>query len=285
MKTQWENFLQNLGQWEGSFTQVSATGDLLEETPTLLSLEGLDDDSRVRLTLRRFEPGSSPSTADPVHEMVREYESLGRDILFFETGAFSQGSIQRSPVSNFGAEFGFVSEGRRLRVVQLFDRDGELEKVTLIREKQAGSDAAEKPPLTVGQLLGTWQGEALTLYPDWRTPDTFPTTLHLQKTDSGVLEQKITFGKGTTMGTIASKAQIKGKVLQFNEGSQPVRVIMLPDGASISFPLTIKSGHSFFLEAGWLIESGLRQRLIRSYNAKGEWVSLTLVTQRKVTND
>jgi hypothetical protein len=39
---------------------------------------------------------------------------------------------------------------------------------------------------------------------------------------------------------------------------------------------------SFILEVGWLIEPNLRQRMIRSYSDKGEWVSLTLVTERRV---
>ncbi|NES91376.1 DUF3598 family protein, partial [Okeania sp. SIO2B9] len=36
MKTQWENFLQNLGEWHGSFTKISAQGDIVEDTPSIL---------------------------------------------------------------------------------------------------------------------------------------------------------------------------------------------------------------------------------------------------------
>jgi hypothetical protein len=47
--------------------------------------------------------------------------------------------------------------------------------------------------------------------------------------------------------------------------------------------LHVKSGHFFVLEVGWLILPNQRQRLVRSYNDKGEWVSLTLVTEQRVT--
>ncbi len=57
---------------------------------------------------------------------------------------------------------------------------------------------------------------------------------------------------------------------------------MLPDGASATSPLKVQLRQPLFLEAGWLIQPNMRQRMIRSYNDKGEWVSLTLVTEEKV---
>ena len=55
MKTQWENFLQNLGEWHGSFTGISSKAEILQDTPSILILESLDDQNKqVRLTLRRF---------------------------------------------------------------------------------------------------------------------------------------------------------------------------------------------------------------------------------------
>ena len=43
MENNWQNFLQNLGEWRGSFTQVSLTGEILDSTPSILTLEGLED--------------------------------------------------------------------------------------------------------------------------------------------------------------------------------------------------------------------------------------------------
>ncbi len=283
MTSQWENFLQNLGEWQGSFTQFSPEGELLGNTPSVLLLESLEDNQRVRLTLRRFSSSVEGSGDGKVSELVREYNCLARDILFFENGAFSQGSMQLAPYSEFGAEFGFVGENRRMRLVQLYNSSGKLSQFTLIREMRAGTSATERPPLTLQQLLGEWQGEALTLYPDWRSPDTYSTHLELHETLSGEVVQRLTFGSGADRKTIQSTGSVSERVLRFNRGALPVQVLLLPDGASATCPEQVKLHSPFFLEVGWLIQPDLRQRLIRSYSEKGEWTSLTLVTERKVS--
>lgn len=283
MSSQWNNFLQNLGQWQGSFTQLSPAGELINMTPSVLVLEGLEDNQKVRLRLRRFAANSGRFDETNVQEMVREYTSLGRDILFFENGAFSQGSIQLAPYADFGAEFGFIADNNRLRLVQLFNQDGKLNQLTLIREMRAGTEVVERRPLTLDQLLGEWQGEAQTLYPDWRSPDQFPTTLKLQKDGTDRVVQQLSFGAGTGVQGFTSIGRIEGQTILFEDSSVPVQVLMLPDGASSTCPQLVQRRQSFFLEAGWLIQPNLRQRLIRRYSDKGEWVSLTLVTERKVS--
>lgn len=278
MGAQWENFLQNLGEWHGSFTQISSEGEVVKDTPSTLLLEGLDQNQSARLTLRRFPPSPDGITKPPVDELVRQYQSFGRDILFFENGAFSQGSIQLGPFTRTGAEFGFVAGDRRLRLVELFNPNGDLEQLTLIRERRAGTDAPERPPLTVEALLGTWRGEAITMYPDLRSPETFSTQMQLQLDSSGRLQQQITFGTET----ISSSARIENSILYFDQGSHPVQVFLLPDGASATVPQKVEMRSPIFFEAGWLLCANERQRLIRRYNEKGEWQSLTLVTERKV---
>ena len=132
MVSQWENFLQNLGEWHGSFTKLSPRGEVLQDTPSIISLEGLNNNKTVRLKLRRFSPNPSGVGEPEVSELVREYhQSLGRDILFFENGAFCQGTIQLAPYCECGAEFGFIYNYRRLRFVQLYNTDGNLSNLTL----------------------------------------------------------------------------------------------------------------------------------------------------------
>jgi hypothetical protein len=273
MRSQWECLLQNLGEWQGSFTRLSPQGDIQEDTPTVVSLEGLDNNQTIRQTIRRFQPSG-------VEDKVLEYSSLGRGVLFFEEGAFSQGSIQWGPFSEFGAELGFIHGNERSRLVQLFNRDSQLDGLTLIREHLAGTNPLERPPLSLDQLLGEWRGEAVTLYPDFRNPTTYPTTLQL-RCENATLVQQLTFGTGDSARTITSTAKINGNRLHFEQGSQPVQVLLLPNGASATSPLQIKPRQAFFLEAGWLIAPDLRQRMIRNYSDRGEWVSLTLVTERK----
>lgn len=273
MRNQWECLLQNLGEWQGSFTRLSTRGKLLEETPSVTALEGLNNNQTIRQTIRLFRPNQT------IDEKVLEYSSLGRSVLFFENGAFSQGSIQWGPFSEFGAELGLIADDRRLRLVQLFNKEGCLDGITLIREHRVGSVASERPPLTVDQLLGEWQGEAVTIYPDWRSPDTYATTLKVHRQGADRLVQELSFGKRA----IASTARIDGSIILFDQSSQPVQVLLLPDGASSNCPLQVKSNQAFVLEVGWLLQPDLRQRMVRSYSNKGEWASLTLVTERLMT--
>ncbi|MEH2433224.1 MAG: DUF3598 family protein [Nostoc sp.] len=278
MKSQWECFLQNLGVWEGSFTNFSPEGTLLNDTPSRLSLEGLNNNQTVRLTLSR-------SGADDV---IREFRSVGGGLLFFENGSFSEGLIQLGPFSEFGAELAFVHENRRFRLVQLFDKNGHLNRLILIREHLAGTPATERPPLQINDLLGEWQGQAVTIYRDLRSPDIYSTTLKIQLDDTGRLIQTTSFGDvlrqaASRLRTITSTASIKGSIVLFDQDPQKqIQVLLLPDGASATSPLKVQLRQPLFLEAGWLIQSNLRQRMIRSYNEKGEWVSLTLVTEEKV---
>ncbi|MEH2347944.1 MAG: DUF3598 family protein [Nostoc sp.] len=284
MKSQWECFLQNLGIWEGSFTNFSPQGTLLNDTPSRLSLESLNNNQTVRLTLSR-------SGKDDV---IREFMSVGGGLLFFENGSFSEGLIQLGPFSEFGGELAFVHENRRLRLVQLFDKNGHLNGLTLIREHLAGTPAAERPPLQIDDLLGEWRGQAVTIYRDLRSSDLYSTTLKIQLDDTGRLIQSTSFGdvsrqaaslreaSPTRLRTITSTATIKGSIVLFDQDPEKqVQVLLLPDGASATSPLKVQLRQPLFLEAGWLIQPNLRQRMIRSYNDKGEWVSLTLVTEEK----
>ena len=278
MPSQWECLLQNLGEWQGSFTRFSPQAEQLKDTPTVVSFEGLNDNQTIRQIVRRLPPGEA------VDEKILEYSSLGRNTLFFENGAFSQGSIQWAPFSEFGAELGLIEGNRRLRLVQLFDRTSKLERITLIREKLAGTDIPERPLLTVEQLLGEWQGEAVSVYPDARSPDTYPTQLKVHRQDNRLVQQ-LNFGTGASVRTITSTAKIDGSILHFDQSPLPTQVLLLPDGASSTCPVQVKPGHFFVLEVGWLLQPNQRQRLIRSYSDKGEWVSLTLVREQRVTVD
>ncbi len=275
MTTNWENFLKNLGEWQGSFTQVSIDGELLESTPSILNLDKSADRQLVTLRLRRFP--AAGYTEQPISEIQQDYHSVGKQVIFFDTGAFSKGSLQVAPFAEFGAEYGFVSIDRRLRFVQLFDRQGNFDKLVLIREFRSGTEAVERPPLSVEQLLGKWEGQATTIYPDWQPAETISTSLIIREIGNGQLQQELSFGDRT----IVSIARIDGNQLQFEDGI-PRRILLLPDGGSSNVPLQVTHRQSFFVEAGWLIHPNERQRLIRSYNDRGEWISSTHVTELKV---
>jgi hypothetical protein len=274
MESNWENFLKNLGEWVGSFTQVSTDGELIGSTPSILTLQGLEDNQLVRFRIRRFENDLSEQ---PTIDRVQEYRSLGRQAVFFDTGAFSKGSLQVAPFAEFGAEYGFVSGDRRSRLVQLFGKQGSFDSLTLIREIRSGTDAIMRPELTVDQLVGKWEGTAHTVYSDWKAPETAGVSLEV-KVVGGSLEQQLAFGTRT----IASTARIDGNRLHFEAGVAPRRMLLLPDGVSSNTPLQISHRQPFFVEAGWLLSDHERHRLIRSYNEKGEWISSTHVNEHRV---
>lgn len=270
--SQWNNLLCTLGAWEGSFTQLSNHGEIQADTPTLVTLEGLDDNKMVRQTIDQFSVGSS----EVIRHRVLEYRSLGRGILLFEGGAFSQGSIQLAPSTEFGAELGFIWGEQRLRLVQLFNEDRQLSGLTLIREHLQGNQFADRPPLKIEQLIGQWEGESITIDLSWRSTQSVTKLLVRQEGDR--LHQHLTLPHLE----FSSSAQIDGSKLLFDQGKFPIQVLLLPDGASSNTPLILPKGQPFFLEAGWLINPNLRQRMIRNYDSQGSWGSLTLVTERRV---
>jgi Domain of unknown function (DUF3598) len=274
MESNWENFLKNLGEWVGSFTQVSTDGELLTSTPSILKLEGLEDNQLVRFRVRRF---ATDINEQPTVDTIQEYRSLGRQAVFFDTGAFSKGSLQVAPFAEFGAEYGFVAGDRRSRLVQLFGKQGSFDSLTLIREIRSGTEAQLRPDLTVAQLVGKWAGTAHTIYADWKAPETTTVSLEIQEV-GGCLQQQLAFGSRT----IASTARIEGNRLHFETGATPRRVLLLPDGMSSNTPLQISHREPFFVEAGWLLSDNERQRLMRSYNEKGEWISSTHVIEYRV---
>jgi Domain of unknown function (DUF3598) len=270
---QWHGLLKNLGTWKGSFTTLSPNGDPLQDTPSELILSLSDDGQVVGLVLKRFPGGAAPEEI----ALKFNYPGPGPKVPFFESGCFSQGSLQWSTWGQFGNEFALIEGDRRLRLVQLYRQGTDFSSLTLIRESRAGSSAQASPPLTVGDLLGTWDGEATTLYPDGRLSSPLQTRLEVQQ-DGDRIRQTLQFGPQA----IRSSARIDGNRLHFDEGAQPMQMLCLPGGGSSLCPIRIQPNLPFMVEAGWLVEPTYRKRLMRSYCDRGEWTSITLVTERKV---
>lgn len=273
MTSQWQRLLKNAGRWQGSFTLLSPTGDVLSDTPSMVALEPANEGRLMRQTILQHPPGTPPQ------EKVLEYRSLAKSVLFFDNGAFSQGSIQWGPFSEFGAELGLIVDRHRLRLVQLFDQSQHLSRLTLIREHQEGSSPRNQPDLSVDALVGTWVGEATTLYPDLRPSDRTPTRLVIER-DTDTLRQTLHFSPQKP--PLQSQGRIAGDRIVFDTGNQAVQVLLLPDGASSTCPIYIQPRQPLFLELGWLISQNQRQRMIRQYTAQGTWASLTLVTESRL---
>lgn len=172
---------------------------------------------------------------------------------------------------------------RRMRLIQQFDSsNSQLYRLTLVREQRAGTNAPERPTLILEDLLGEWQGVAVTLYLDSRPSVTTDTTLKLTRTSQNECVQNFSSGGEETHRTMTIAADSNGSRLDFDYESLAYQVLLLPDGASSTCPTQIKPGHPFFLEVGWLFQPGLRQRMIRAYNDQGKWISLTFVSEHRI---
>jgi hypothetical protein len=258
MGSQWDNFLQNLGTWEGSFTSVDAQGGLLESTPSVLSLVQGAEERLVHFGLRRYGNGLE---APPTREISQEYRSLGKQVVFFDSGSFCKGSLQVAPGFAFGAEFGFVAGDRRHRLVQLHSPEGSFESLVLIREVRAGSGAQERPTLEADHLIGSWSGEAATISADWPEPDLSSCRLAIQQ--DGNANLAIT----TQIGAVQESSGMGGE-----------RLLLLPDSGYCLAPLQVSHRQAFTVEAGWLPSPGRLERLIRRYDASGAWISATWIS-------
>jgi hypothetical protein len=277
MRSQWECLLQNLGCWQGSFTRLSTKGEILEDIASETSLELKEDHQTVRQVVRRFYDGQP-------QDLVLEYRTLNRSTTFFENGAFSQGALQFAPYTEFGGELGLIYGDRRLRVVLIYDNASQLDRVTFIREHLPNNTTPERPALTLNDLLGRWEGEAITIASDWLEPDSMPTVTEWKQEGDRVI---MSLQMQTPMGerTISSIARIdphNSQILNFEQNTLSIQTLFLPDGASITCPVAITTCQPFRLATSWLLEPNLHQRMIRAYDHRGGWASLTLVTERKV---
>lgn len=277
MRSQWECLLENLGCWQGSFSRLSPKGEILEDIPSETSLELKEDQQTVRQVVRRFYDGQP-------QDLILEYRTLNTSVLLFENGAFSQGSIQFAPFTEFGAELGLIYGDRRLRLIPIYNKSSQLDRFTLIREHLPHSTTPERPPLTIDALLGIWEGEAISISPDWLIPEV-TSTMTEWKRDGDRAVMSLQMATSTGKQTITSIAEIDAlnpQILHFTQDNLSIQTLFLPDGASLTCPETIKSRQPFRLAISWLLESRLHQRMIRSYDTRGAWTNLTLVTERKV---
>ena len=281
MRTQWECVLQNLGEWEGSFTRLSPTGELLEDIKSVISLTGVNNNQTIHLALRRYYPTHPGSTEMTPQDMVFDFSAPGSGALFFDSGAFSEGSPYFGSGAPFGAEFSFIEGDRRMRLIQQYNpSSSQLDRLTLVREQRVGTAAPERPGLTLDDLIGEWQGEAVTMYRDGRASINTGTRVKCDRHHDLVVQKNLSEGEEREC-RMAQALDSNESRLNFEQDSQQYQVLLLPDGAISICPTQITPGHPFFLEVGWLIQPGLRQRIIRTYN-EAKWTSLTWINERRI---
>jgi hypothetical protein len=292
--SQWTHLLENLGIWEGSFSYFSSEGIETSSIPSRVSLEGLYDNQQICQTVQML----SADRTTVISERVLNYQALSRSVLVFKTGAFSQGSMQYGPFSEFGAELGFKWGDRRCRLVQLFDKDANLSTFTLIRECRKGTDTddihwANQHPLSVETCIGEWSGTAITLYADLSPAQTTATYTRYQWQGDRLIEtseyasqsinrhwqpQTSTQASFAKPSPTASRATV---VFDTEHKAHQWRTILFPGGMASITPRIIPKRQAFHLEAVWYVSGIHRQCMMRHYNAFGEWTALTLTDEHK----
>ncbi|MGD1938118.1 MAG: DUF3598 family protein [Cyanophyceae cyanobacterium] len=296
MGSQWECLLENEGDWWGSFDAVDEEGTVQPGPLSFTQLKATSDRKTMNQKVLQYDRTQYPkwegilATDEPwrdwptVRKIEVSYQAVGQGLLFQQTGAFSQGALFVGPYSQFGAEMGLKSGDRRVRLVQRYDPKGKAMPLTLIREASSQPwfvppGTPETPEDLLAALEGRWVGTATTVFPDFHST-TSDSSLVLERKGER-LQQRLTFTMGGTPRTVTSSARIEGPELIFDEMGPTVAVLLLPQGISSNRPKERPFRQSFGLELGWMTSERDRQRLIRRYNDKGEWVSLTLVQETK----
>jgi hypothetical protein len=277
MKSQWECVLENLGEWVGSFTTVTPQGELIEDIPSIINLEGVRANQAIHLVLTRFYPLPNSTERYP-KQVVWDFSTPpGVGAIYFETGAFSSGILAVTAGVKTIGEFSLVAGDRRFRMIQMFDVNQQLDRVTFVREHRQGTTTPERPQLNILDLLGTWKGTATTFYADSESPIVTTTESTFTVRDLGY---RLVEGDNSIDLTVAINDRAK-RLLQFcdDEDGQSYQILLLPDGGHATTPTQIRLGHPFDLEIGWICQTGKRQRLVRRYDRTGKWYSATFITE------
>jgi Domain of unknown function (DUF3598) len=273
MKSQWECVLENLGEWVGSFTTVTAQGELIEDIPSIINLTSVRDNQAIHLVLKRFYALPN-STERYAKEVVWDFSTPpGVGAIYFDTGAFSSGAWAVTVGVKTIAEFSLRAGDRRFRMIQTFDINQLLDRVTFVREQQQGTTAPERPQLQIADLLGSWSGTMTTFAAD----DLVPTITTTQSTFTASHSGYQLAENGELLDSIAIGDPPTARILQFSRSGQAYEMLLLPDGGYSTTPIEIRLGHAFDLEIGWVHQTGQRQRLVRRYDGAGKWASTSFL--------
>ena len=282
MKSQWECVLENLGEWVGSFTTVTAEGEPVDDIPSVIKLEGIRDNQAVHLVLTRSYP--LPNSAERYSkEVVWDFSTPpGIGAMYFETGAFSSGALTVTAGVKTIAEFSLRATDRRFRMIQTFDPNQRLDRVTFVREHRQGTTTPERPHLNIFDLLGTCKGSATTFDPNSESQIVTNTESTLVTHALGYRLVKDDDSMLILSGSANDLTVTNQRLLRFSESadSQSYQMLLLPDGGYTTTPTQIRLGYPFSLEIGWLYETGKRQRLVRRYDSTGKWCSATFICEQ-----
>jgi hypothetical protein len=158
-------------------------------------------------------------------------------------------------------------------MIQTFDPNQQLDRVTFVREHRQGTTTPERPHSTISDLLGRWKGTATTFYPHADSPI-------VANTDSTFTASNSAYQLVEDDDCI-DLIPTGDRLWQFSddEDGQSYQLLLLPDGGYTITPTQIGLGYPFYLEIGWIYADGKRQRLVRRYDSTGKWYGTTFISE------
>lgn len=224
---QWAGLAANVGVWQGEFIRLGRDRCEQSRTASRISLVAKGE----RHLEQHLDIGGQTQTL--------QITSLKKGLLFFPSGAFSQGSLQWSPFGEFGVELSLLAGQARRRLVALYraeQQQSHLASITLIPE-QSDSDNADDEQLPKQTLQ--------------------PEPWGLNTAEVNPVQ---------TMIQIDAFWQAEATSQPYTLASQP-----LPYQCTCALPLVLPKQQPFSLGLSWQVSAHERQHLERHYDVGGAW--------------
>ncbi|MCG5061410.1 MAG: DUF3598 family protein [Limnoraphis sp. WC205] len=237
---------ESLG-WFGTWTTYSPEKEVLKTFQGVRCFRANEDKTVITHTNDyTFSDGSTSSKSWTLEKQscnqsdgVVHPAISGMRTIYLNQNATAWVTQKRQIDQSFGAELFFYHENKRTSVAHIYNAQGELEKITQIRE-QWGNFPEYSPRETLTQLSGSWIGEKQSITPDLKLSEP-------EKVDEFVFDP--TPGKN--------------------------KCIFLPDGVVCYLQKSVKFGESFEITAGQFVSDKEYKRITAEYDESGVFIRLT----------
>lgn len=246
----WKNFCDyHLNDWHGTRTRYGSQGEVIEAFEAFRLLRANPDKTEITHTnIILYADGTKSEQTWPFNQESNNFiDGIMHPItplmrfLAFEYGAAAGAYKKLETDAHFGVELFFRKENLRNSLVIIYDENGDLSRVTSIREDAEGWPSkywsTEVNLLPERNLSGNWQGTSVTMTPDLKLSPTVPTQLHWP------IEGNTTF--------------------------------FYPDGISLSCPMQVSVGTPFTIVGNWFVTPSEMQQVSVKYDESGAFSSVT----------
>ena len=233
--------------WHGLWTRYTPQGEVMQSFQSLRSFKvGNSEQTLIKQANRyTYSDGRTQEKAFEYYLGPTGFTDntgfVGCSMAFFESGHGAYFPLQLNKTQT-GMEIFFIhGEAIRCSTAILY-KESKLAQVSSVREDSSGYPgkhwSMEIKPVSERNLTGNWEGNSVTLYPDF---------------------------------TISEPVQA-----QFQWGWEGHQVYYLPDGLTVSFPSEIVEGTAIDLVANWLVTDTKMHQITVKYDENGSYVSQTL---------